>query len=91
MKNVMVLGGTWRLAGSEICGTMRTIEGNLPGEALLDLHEAGLIPDPFYATNAEQIKWVGERRWRTSASSISRGTSSISGRSSSLPASKHPP
>jgi len=35
----------------------------VPGDVHLDMERAGLIPNPFYADNAEKCRWMEEKEW----------------------------
>ena len=35
----------------------------VPGFVHTDLMANGLIPDPYYGTNEDSVRWVGERKW----------------------------
>jgi beta-mannosidase len=50
----------WTLIQQE--GNMQC-EGTLPGNVFLDLHNAGLIPDPLVTDNASKVQWVSENNW----------------------------
>ncbi|RLE97098.1 MAG: glycoside hydrolase family 2 protein [Thermoprotei archaeon] len=75
MKRVMPLDGTWQLQGfkpgegvkSGAHGVDYRAEGwlkaKVPGVVHLDLMENGVIPDPFYGLNEEEVRWVEEREW----------------------------
>ncbi|GLV57721.1 beta-mannosidase [Dictyobacter sp. S3.2.2.5] len=39
------------------------LPASVPGAVHLDLMAAGLIPEPFYGLNEQQLQWVGERDW----------------------------
>lgn len=43
MKKTMSLNGAWRLSGPD--GV--EVEAHVPGEVHVDLHRAGVIPDPY--------------------------------------------
>lgn len=75
MKNIISLNGAWQLAGIEQgrgnwalpdsllpSGSIVT-DGYVPGEVHVDLHRADLIPDPYFAMNAEEMQWVEEKEW----------------------------
>lgn len=36
---------------------------SLPGDVHTALHQAKLIPDPYFGRNEEQVQWVAERLW----------------------------
>ena len=71
------LGGTWRLyiaensqcAGAEASSEKELagytcIPGSVPGNFELDMFKAGLIPDPFCATNAwDMRKYENRHLW----------------------------
>ncbi len=35
----------------------------LPGDGISALYEAGLIPDPYFARNEYDLRWIAERDW----------------------------
>lgn len=35
----------------------------VPGFVHTDLMANGIIPDPYYGTNEDSVRWVGERKW----------------------------
>ncbi len=39
------------------------IPATVPGDVHTNLLAAGLIPEPFYSTNVEQVQWVEKRGW----------------------------
>jgi len=40
-----------------------SITGQVPGMVQMDMLKAGLIPDPFFGKNAEDIKWMEYKDW----------------------------
>lgn len=54
------LAGTWSL--SDESGTFRA-DMVLPGDGINALHEAGLIPDPYWGRNEYDLRWICERDW----------------------------
>jgi beta-mannosidase len=57
------LCGTWRLQNVErdiACGMQ------VPGDAVSALHEAGLIPDPYFGGNELELRWIAEGEWTLS-------------------------
>lgn len=36
---------------------------NLPTDGISALHDAGLIPDPYWGRNEYQLRWIAERDW----------------------------
>jgi beta-mannosidase len=57
---VLDLAGVWTLTdetGEWTC-PMR-----VPGDGITALHEAGLIPDPYWGRNEYGLRWIAERDW----------------------------
>lgn len=70
MKNSESLNGTWHLAavgpGGDTWAVVDDpypIPASVPGEVHPALQQVGLIPDPFYGMNHEQVQWVEEKDW----------------------------
>ena len=75
MKNTISLNGEWRLAGfEENQGNWAAPEsllpegaiqakGYVPGEVHVDLLRSGIIPDPYYALNANDVQWIEDKEW----------------------------
>ena len=75
MKKTMSLSGTWRLAGfDEGTGNwahdralpaegVQEVEARVPGEVHVDLHRAGVVPDPYYGLNANEVQWIEDKEW----------------------------
>ncbi len=40
------------------------IKCKVPGTVHTDLHRAGLIPDPFFDRNEQQLQWIARNEWR---------------------------
>ena len=38
-------------------------EAEVPGSVQRDLVRHGLLPDPYYGTNEEQVQWVEDENW----------------------------
>ena len=36
---------------------------SLPGDVISGLHDAGLIPDPYWGQNEYDLRWIGETDW----------------------------
>ena len=54
------LGGLWSLAdakGAYSCPI------TLPGDCITALHDAGLIPDPYWGRNEYDCRWVSDHDW----------------------------
>ena len=54
------LAGTWSLAddaGGHACNM------TLPGDGISALHDASLIPDPYWGRNEYGLRWISERDW----------------------------
>lgn len=64
MKRVLDLSvGHWELVYNqpgEAPDWTTAIPAQVPGGVLLDLHRAGLVPDPFYAENFRACRWTEE-------------------------------
>lgn len=60
------LGGDWTLVSHSAHGGGRDISvpARVPGCVHLDLMAAGVIPDPFFGRNEEEVQWVARRDWR---------------------------
>lgn len=50
------------------------IPATVPGEATLDLLNAGLIDDPFDGDNENKQQWIGDVDWRFTCHSIGMTT-----------------
>jgi len=73
METRVSLGGQWTL-GSTTAGQgekrgyqtkpiWEGFEAQVPGSVMNDLQRAGLIPDPRWCRNPEDVSWVGRRDW----------------------------
>src|ERR1700709_747126 len=72
---VVNLNGAWQLkdfepdegaaaqAYSPGYSTQDWLSARVPGEVHTSLLAAGLIPEPYYSTNVEQVQWVEKREW----------------------------
>jgi len=59
------LSGRWELAdstGEYACGI------DLPNDGITALHDAGLIPDPYWGRNEYDLRWICERDWTVTRS-----------------------
>ncbi|MCE5197705.1 MAG: sugar-binding domain-containing protein [Armatimonadota bacterium] len=74
MKNTLSLNGSWQLVGAQpgadwsrpdalVPEGAQPIMAQVPGEVHVDLLRSGLIPDPFYGTNADEAQWVEDKEW----------------------------
>ena len=54
------LSGQWDL--SDDTGQY-TAPMSLPGDGITALHDAGVIPDPYWRQNEYDLRWIGERDW----------------------------
>ncbi len=54
------LEGPWRLVQAE---RKIDVPAVVPGVVQTDLMRAGLIPDPYFATNEKAVQWVGDLPW----------------------------
>lgn len=41
----------------------RWVDAQVPGDVHLDYFRAGLIPEPFFGTNHDQLRWMEEMDW----------------------------
>ncbi|MGN8151577.1 beta-mannosidase [Agrobacterium sp. 22094] len=57
---VIDLSGQWRLASAE--GDHATTM-TIPGDVHTALHEASIIPDPYFGRNENDVQWVAHRDW----------------------------
>ena len=57
---VLSLEGDWTLIRPK---TRETYDGHLPGDVYSDLLAAGVIPDPYWGKNEEDVQWVSEEPW----------------------------
>ncbi len=74
-NQLISLNGTWQLKdyepGEGVRGrvfaaeysTQEWLPAQVPGEVHTSLLAAGLIPEPYYDTNVEQVQWVERREW----------------------------
>ena len=54
------LTGIWSLADA---GGMHNCDLSLPGDGVTALHDAGLIPDPYWGQNEYDLRWICETDW----------------------------
>lgn len=54
------LSGLWHL--SDETGQY-SAPMTLPGDGITSLHEAGVIPDPYWGQNEYDLRWISERDW----------------------------
>jgi len=54
------LQGPWTL---QRISTGVEVPAVLPGDNLSALHQAGLVPDPYFGTNELDLQWVGKEDW----------------------------
>ncbi|MBN9388700.1 MAG: glycoside hydrolase family 2 protein [Chloroflexi bacterium] len=74
-ERVINLNGPWQLKDFEpgegvtaqtftpTYPTENWLAAQVPGEVHSSLLAAGLIPEPYYDTNVEQVQWVEQREW----------------------------
>uniref|UniRef100_UPI002FD9F814 glycoside hydrolase family 2 protein n=1 Tax=Yoonia sp. TaxID=2212373 RepID=UPI002FD9F814 len=56
----LILSGDWSLSddrGQHTCAIA------LPTDGITALHDAGLIPDPYWGRNEYDLRWIAERDW----------------------------
>lgn len=74
MKQTVPLQTTWKLMHAEpnlgptaACSAMpleqRWVPAEVPGDVHLDYQRAGLIGDPFFGLNHDQLRWMEEMDW----------------------------
>lgn len=75
MKETISLDGEWQLAGFDDAAADWSAPddgppevnifttAHVPGEVHTALLESGVIPDPYYGTNAEQVQWIENKYW----------------------------
>ena len=61
------LGGEWHL--SDGAGGMSAPMA-IPGDGISALHNAGLIPDPYFGRNEYDLRWICDRDWVISRSFV---------------------
>jgi beta-mannosidase len=54
------LDGTWRLQSID---RGLACDMAVPGDAITALHDAGLIPDPYFGRNEYGLRWIAESDW----------------------------
>ena len=61
------LAGEWHLKDNrgDISAPMR-----VPGDGISALHDAGLIPDPYFGRNEYDLRWICDRGWVISRSFV---------------------
>ncbi len=57
---ILDLSGQWQLA--EVNGAHACMM-QLPGDGITALHQAGILPDPYFGRNELDCRWVCERDW----------------------------
>jgi beta-mannosidase len=40
-----------------------SVPGTVPSQAHLDLHSAGVVPDPYFGLGDFELRWVAEANW----------------------------
>lgn len=54
------LSGSWTLRDDT---GKHSADMHIPGDAVSALHDAGLIPDPYWGRNEYELRWISERDW----------------------------
>ncbi|MEL6679908.1 MAG: glycoside hydrolase family 2 protein, partial [Pseudomonadota bacterium] len=54
------LSGAWRLRDGQ---GEYDLSIDLPDDVISALHEAELIPDPYWGRNEYDLRWIAEREW----------------------------
>lgn len=57
------LGGTWQLSGDAKPVKGMSIKATVPGQVYTDLLAAGVIGEPFNASNPDKQQWVANASW----------------------------
>lgn len=52
----------WTIKSTDFA-TAEELSSPVPGTVQEVLSRSGLLPDPYYGTNEEEVQWVGERNW----------------------------
>lgn len=75
MKQTLSLNGGWKIAGfdegqgnwahEQALLPVGAIQADalVPGEVHVALARSGVIPDPFYGLNANEVQWVEQKEW----------------------------
>jgi len=75
MKNTISLDGTWQLAGFDegaadwsaadvlLPDGATVVDARVPGEVHPALFAAGVIPDPYFGVNGDDLQWIETREW----------------------------
>ncbi|HLP08082.1 MAG TPA: glycoside hydrolase family 2 protein [Opitutaceae bacterium] len=66
MKTLPLASASWKFRDATRRSAWRAAV--VPGCVHTDLLRHGLIPDPFWGTNEEQLQWIGEHEWEYRAS-----------------------
>ncbi|HLP02688.1 MAG TPA: glycoside hydrolase family 2 protein, partial [Opitutaceae bacterium] len=61
MKTLPLASASWKFRDNTRRSAWRAAV--VPGCVHTDLLRHGLIPDPFWGTNEEQLQWIGEHEW----------------------------
>jgi len=54
------VSGDWKMGR---VGAMERYPAEVPGTVHTDLLANGIIPDPFYGENEQELQWIGEEEW----------------------------
>ncbi len=60
MAEFIDLAGVWALTDASDDYACNMV---LPGDAISALHDAGLIPDPYWGRNEYDLRWICQRGW----------------------------
>lgn len=61
MTELPALAGLWELSQE---GSSASVEMQLPGDGITALHDAGVIPDPYWGRNELDLRWIADAGWR---------------------------
>ncbi|PZQ95654.1 MAG: beta-mannosidase [Cereibacter sphaeroides] len=59
------LSGPWTLTDAE---GAHSLPFAIPGDGISALHDAGLIPDPYFGRNEYDLRWIADRDWTATRS-----------------------
>ena len=59
-RGVIDLAGEWMIADAS---GQYDLPVTFPGDVISALHDAGVIPDPYYGRNEYGLRWIAERDW----------------------------
>ncbi|MCR5763805.1 MAG: glycoside hydrolase family 2 protein [Treponema sp.] len=63
--NTVNLEGNWKLSNNS-GKNLQDISMNIPGDNMSALIDAGIIKDPYYGFNEQDVQWIGKDKWNIS-------------------------